>query len=93
MFYKKIQLITLKDCLNLILKLFFERRVSLCKKFSEDTSKHEKLTGMFPKNNAIPYMMTRNHELFKGNMAFTERYQSSAIQQMHRMVNENILNE
>ena len=67
--------------------------MSLCKKFAEDTSKHEKLKGMFPKNEAIPDMMTRNHELFKVNMALTERYQSSAIPQMQRMLNENILNE
>ena len=61
--------------------------------YLEDTSKHEKLKDMFPKNKAIPDMMTRNQELFKVNMAFTERYQSSAIPQMQRMLNENILNE
>ena len=42
----------------------------MCKKFAEDTSKHEKLNGMFLENEAIPDIMTRNYELFKVNMAW-----------------------
>ena len=39
----------------------------MCKKFAEDTSKHEKLNGLFRENEAIPDIMTRNYELFKVN--------------------------
>ena len=65
-----------------------ERRNTLCKNFAKETTKHEKLTNMFPKSEVIPYMKTRKQETFKVNMALTERYKSSAIPQMQRLLNE-----
>ena len=61
----------LEGLFKLNLETLFQRRVSVCKKFAEDTSKHKKLKGMCPKSEAIPDMITRNHELFKVNMELT----------------------
>ena len=61
--------------------------------FAEETAKHEKMKYMFPKITLSPNVDTRHHEIFKVNMAFTERYQNSAVPQLQRMLNQNILNE
>ena len=78
---------------HLNLDTLSERRAALCKNFAEETAKHEKMINMFPKNTLSPNMKTRHHEVYNVNMAFTERYQNSAVPQLQRMLNQNIINE
>ena len=78
---------------RLNIEILSEQRNTLCKNFAKETIKHEKLTNMFPKNEIIPDMETRTHETIKVNMAFTERYKSSAIPQMQRLLNKSFTDE
>ena len=73
---------------QLNLDSLYERRILLCSNFAQETSKHEKLKHMFPKKEIVVKNKTRKSESYQVNMAFTERYQSSAIPQMQRMLNE-----
>ena len=65
-----------------------EQRKTLCQNFAQETAKHERLKQLFPINKNAPECKTRRHEKFKVNMAFTERYKSSAVPQMQRLLNE-----
>ena len=78
---------------QLKLESLYNRRMSLCKNFAQETSKHEKLKHMFPKNEIVLTNITRKPERIKVNRAFTERYKNSAIPQMQRMLNESDNNE
>ena len=70
-----------------------ERRTSLCTNFAKETVKHEKVKHMFPLNENNPNIKPSNHEMFKVNMALTERYKTSAIPQMQRLLNEILIAE
>ena len=79
--------------IKLNIETLFERRNNLCKNFAKETVKHWKLKDMFPINENIPNLKPRKHEKFKVNMALTERYKTSAIPQMQRLLNESIIEE
>ena len=64
-----------------------ERRITLCENFAINTSKHETLHTMFPRNENKATLEPRNTESFKVNMALTERYKKSSIPYMQRMLN------
>ena len=79
--------------IKLNIETLFERRKSLCKNFPKETVKHWKLKDMFPINENIPSLKPRKHEKYKVNMALTERYKTSAIPLMQRLLNESIIEE
>ena len=66
----------------------YERRITLCENFARNTAKHEKLHKLFPKNPNNPSATTRNPEPYQVNMAFTERYKTSSIPYMQRLLNQ-----
>ena len=68
------------------LQSLYNRRITLCENFAENTTKHEKLNSMFPRNDNES--KTRNPEQFKVNMAFTERYKNSSVPYMQRLLNK-----
>ena len=49
--------------------------------------KVDKFKKMFPKNSSSHDMSKRNFEFYRVNRTLTERYMSSAIPQMQRMLN------
>ena len=56
--------------------------------FVWNTAKHEKFKSLFPKNPKVPLSKTRSPEHFQVNMAFTDRYKTSSIPFMQRLVNK-----
>ena len=64
-----------------------DRRKSLCLKFAKNCLKVDKFKKMFPKNFTSHDMSKRNFEFYRVNRTLTERYMSSAIPQMQRMLN------
>ena len=46
-------------------KTLAERRTSLCLSFALKCTKHKKVSNMFPKNNKMHQMETRNPEIYK----------------------------
>ena len=72
---------------KLNLQSLYERRITLCENFALQTTKHEKLHTMFPKNENTSHSKIRNPEQFKVNMALTERYKNSSIPYMQRLLN------
>ena len=77
-----------EQCLkNLNLQTLHERRITLCENFALQTTKHERLYTMFPKNEKEYNTILRNPEYFKLNMVLTERYKNSSIPYMQRLLN------
>ena len=60
---------------KLNLQSLYERRLTLCEKFAINTTTHEKLHTMFPKNENKTTSKTRHPETFKLNMALTKIHQ------------------
>ena len=74
--------------LKLNLETLSERRKTLCQNFAVETAKHESLKHLFPTNKNATHCETRQPEKFHVNMAYTERYKSSAVPQMQRLLND-----
>ena len=70
------------------LQSLYERRLTLCENFARNTPKHEKLHKLFPKNPNNPSAITQNPDPYQVNMAYTERYKTSSIPFMHRLLNQ-----
>ena len=70
------------------LQSLYERRISLCENFATNTARHERLHTLFPHNYNNPLSKTRNPEKYHVNMALTERYKSSSIPYMQRLLNK-----
>ena len=66
----------------------YERRISLCENFATNTASHEKLHTFFPQNHENLFSKTRHPEKYQVNMALTERYKSSSIPYMQRLLNQ-----
>ena len=77
---------------NALMKLDMEtlesRRISLCLAFAKKASKNPKCKKMFPFNNKIHDMKTRNGEMYKVQHANTSRLKSSSIIYMQNLLNE-----
>ena len=65
----------------------------MCTNFAKETVKHENLKNMLPMNENSSNVNIRNHEVFKVNMALTERYKTSAIPQMQRLLNKSFFED
>ena len=78
-----------KDALKLVgLDSLEKRREELCLKFAKQCLRHDKLKGLFPKNERKHKMEKRNCEKFIVKKANTERYRRSAIPSMQRLLNQ-----
>ena len=73
---------------NLNLQTLHDRRITLCGNFALQSTTHERLFSMFPKNEKEINSEIRNPEHFKVNMALTERYKNSSIPYMQRLLNK-----
>ena len=69
-------------------KTLAERRTSLCLSFALKCTRHKKVSNMFPKNNKMHQMETRNPEIYKVQHANTERLQKSPVIYMQKLLNE-----
>jgi hypothetical protein len=65
------------------------RRKNLCLKFAQTGIKNKKLNDLFPVNDKVHGMKTRDDEKFKVNFANTGRLQNSSIISMQNILNEN----
>ena len=65
------------------------RREQLCLKLAQKCTKHPKLKHMFPINNKIHQMNSRETEKYQVQFANTARLQNSTIIYMQRLLNEN----
>ena len=73
---------------NLNLESLYERREALCLKFAKKSLKLKQFQKMFPKQNNLHKMETRNPLRYVVNNSNTDRYRRSAIPSMQRMLNE-----
>ena len=64
------------------------RRQELCINFARKAIKHPRFKHLFPSNNKIHQMKTRNPEKYKISRAFTERMKRSPIIYMQKLLNE-----
>ena len=64
-----------------------DRRDQLCLNFAKKCLKNGKMKHLFPKNNKIHPMMTRNEELYHVNNAHTNRLKDSPIIYMQGLLN------
>ena len=78
---------------KLNLQTLDERRKNLCLKFAKKCLIVEKLKKMFPLNVKLHNMRKRHNERYKVNKSMTERYKSSAIPYMQRLLNESERNK
>ena len=67
------------------------RRKMLCLKFAKKSSKHPKASDLFPLNSPHGYN-TRKTEKFLVQPAKTERLKNSAVPQMQRALNTDLVN-
>ena len=78
-----------KNALNkLNLPTLSERREQLCLSFAIKCVKHPKTTDMFPLNNKIHAINTRNTEKYQVQHANTERLKTSSIIYMQNLLNQ-----
>ena len=68
-----------------------DRRSELCLKFAKKCTQNEKTEDLFPLKRKVHDMEMREPEKFVVNHANTERLKKSAIPNMQRMLNGNIL--
>ena len=72
------------------MKTLVERRQALGLKFAKSCLKNDKVKNFFPLNNRHN-LNVRNHEKFKVNFARTQRYSSSTIPNLQRVLNKDEL--
>ena len=78
-----------QDALNTLkLKTLKDRRDYLCLKFAKNCLRIEKFKRLFPVNNKVHKMSTRNNEKFALTKGSSSRYANSAIPSMIRMLND-----
>ena len=78
-----------KQALNYLeLDSLNDRREALCLSFARKSAKHPKFQHLFPKNNKLHNMKTRRPEKYKVTKALTERFKTSSIIYMQRLLNE-----
>ena len=65
----------------------YDRREQLCLNFAKRCLENPKLTGIFPRNEKIHEMKTRDSEEFKVQFANTTRLKNSPIIYMQRLLN------
>ena len=75
---------------TLSLDTLHSRRQNLCLKFAKKCVTHPKASSMFPLNQA-KYQSTRNHEKYHVQKAKTSRLKYSAIPQMQRLLNKDVI--
>ena len=73
---------------TLNLETLDERRVNLCLNFAQRSMKHPTMKKMFPLNEKIHLMGTRNPQKFKVQFAHNERLRKSPIVYMQNLLNE-----
>ena len=67
-----------------------ERRKYLCLKFAQKCTRNEKTQQMFPLNEKMHHMKTRNKEKYLVQFANTERLKKSSIIYMQKLLNQNV---
>ena len=67
-----------------------ERREYLCLKFAQKCTRNEKTQQMFPLNEKMHHMKTRNKEKYLVQFANTERLKKSSIIYMQKLLNQNV---
>ena len=75
--------------LNLNLDSLEVRRRNLCLKFAQTGIKHKTLDDLFPINEKLHSMKTRDENKYKVNFANTNRFKNSSIITMQNMLNAN----
>ena len=65
-----------------------ERRKEMCLKFAKNGIKNKTLNDLFPMNEKMHPMKTRENNKFKVNFANTDRLKNSSIISMQNMLNE-----
>ena len=88
-FEPKIQII--QTCIEYTKSKTLERRVNLCLNFAQRSMKHPTMKKMFPLNEKIHLMGTRNPQKFKVQFAHNERLRKSPIVYMQNLLNEHEL--
>ena len=66
-----------------------DRREILCLKFAKKCLKNPKTKNIFPENERIHHMQTRNPEKYVVQHANTERLKKSAVIYMQNLLNKN----
>ena len=79
-----------KALFMLNLETLEERREYLCLKFAQKCTKNEKTQQMFPLNEKMHHMKTRNKEKYLVQFANTERLKKSSIIYMQKLLNQNV---
>ena len=77
-----------KALLKLDMEKLSERRAALCLSFAQKCVKNPKTAHMFPKNEKVHNMETRQPETFKVQHANTERLRNSSIIYMQHLLND-----
>ena len=79
-----------KKSLNILqIDTLKDRREQLCLNFALKCIKNPKTRHMFPENEKVHKMLTRNPEKFKVEYANTSRFRNSAIIYMQNWLNKN----
>ena len=73
---------------NLDMKNLSECRAALCLSFAQKCAKNQKTAHMFPKNEKVHNMETRQPETYKVQHANAERLRKSSIIYMTHLLNE-----
>ena len=84
--------INYKNALNVMNMDTLEvRRESLCLKFAKACVRNEKMSDMFPRNVKNHLMEKRGREVFYVRRAKTERLRKSAVTNMQKLLNKDVL--
>ena len=79
----------MNSLLKLNLESLQERRKYLSFKFAKNGTQHDKLKDLFPENDKLHGMQTRNPEKYKVQFANTDRLKNSSIIYMQNLLNSN----
>ena len=78
-----------KNALNTLdIETLADRRNALCLSFALKCTRNKKVSNLFPKNDKIHQMETRNPEVYKVQHANTERLKKSPVIYMQNLLNE-----